>query len=207
MCCLPCRRSCSPGAVRRRLWRKHVQRTLFWIAATHRRSFRGRRLSAVRADKRGEIMRQLRPRSAVSAAADGAAALVACVVIARPRRGLAAFGSVLACVLLVVSFWVNPVMDSARSGADFVHRRANVRPGAGAGIRGVKEQYLLMGDARSCTSAIARWREGEQEAADAARWLSSSAGRQLIVSAALQGSVLPADAADSLGAEIAPNGF
>ena len=39
--------------------------------------------------------------------------------IARVWRGFMAYGGVLAVTLLIVSFWLNPVLNDARSGADF----------------------------------------------------------------------------------------
>ena len=125
------------------------------------------------------------------------AAFVACI-LARPRRGLAAFGGVLASVLLVVSFWVNPAMNSARSGADFMRRvEQTADPVRELGIVAAKEQYLLNAQRPIVHFGSRRWREGEQEAFDAARWLSRSPGRQLIVSSCHQGPVLHADAADA----------
>ena len=85
--------------------------------------------------------------------------------IARPRRGFLAFGGVLATALLIVSFWVNPQLNDARSGA--VVRRAHrascrsaarARPGRVQGaIRsaGAPPDRAL----RSC--ALARSRPGD----------------------------------------------
>jgi hypothetical protein len=110
------------------------------------------------------------------------AAFVACVV-ARPRRGLVAFGGVLASVLLVVSFWINPAMNSARSGADFMRRvEQTADPVRELGIVAAKEQYLLVAQRPIVHFGSRRWREGKQEAFDAARWLSRSPDRQPIVS-------------------------
>ena len=111
------------------------------------------------------------------------AALFICSVT-RPRRGLAAFGSVLASTLLVISFLVNPSMNSAQSGADFVHRVEQLAdPARELGIVAFKEQYLLNARRRIVHFGHARWREAEQEAFDAARWLSHGQRRQLVVSA------------------------
>jgi hypothetical protein len=113
----------------------------------------------------------------------GAAFLVC--ILAGPRRGLTAFGGVLASVLLVVSFWVNPEMNSARSGADFMrHVERTADPARELGIVAAKEQYLLNANRPIVHFGSRRWREGEQETFDAARWLSQSPGRQLIVSGA-----------------------
>jgi len=119
----------------------------------------------------------------------------------RPRRGLLTFAAILACILLVVSFWINPVMNAPRSGAAFV---ATIEQRAHAdgelGLVAFKEQYLLNMRRPVVHFGHARWREAEQEAADAARWLSESATRQLVVGEDVRKSCFPDAAATSLGA-------
>lgn len=110
------------------------------------------------------------------------AALIVCIWV-RPRRGLIAFGGVLASVLLVVSFWINPAMNATRSGAEFMrHVERTADPARELAIVAGKEQYLLNAQRPIVHFGSRRWREGKQEAFDAARWLSRSPGRQLIVS-------------------------
>lgn len=107
---------------------------------------------------------------------------MACV-IARPRRGFVAFGAMLTAVLLVVSFRINPVMNDVRSGTGFiadVQRAAD--PGRALGMVAFKEQYLLTIKRPVAHFGHARWREWEQEAADAAAWLAADPQRQLLVS-------------------------
>ncbi len=111
-----------------------------------------------------------------------AAGLVLVCVLARPRRGFAAFAGAVTCALLVISFWINPAMNDARSGKDFMARVEQLaKPNAPLGFVSFKEQYLLQARRPVVHFGHARWREGEQETKDAARWLAESPDRQLIV--------------------------
>jgi hypothetical protein len=88
----------------------------------------------------------------------------------------------LTAALLTVSYWVNPTMNSARSGAAFIQRVEQIDdPNAELGFVGFKEQYLLNVHRPIVHFGHARWREADQEAADAALWLSGSERRQLVV--------------------------
>lgn len=88
----------------------------------------------------------------------------------------------LASLLLVVSFWVNPAMNTARSGADFVHYIEELSdPNRELGFVAFKEQYLLNAKRTIVHFGHARWREAEQEAFDAAHWLHRDQRRQLVV--------------------------
>jgi hypothetical protein len=90
---------------------------------------------------------------------------------------------VLASVLLVVSFWVNPVLNENRSGAAFAARVEELAdPGAELGLVAFKEQYLLSIRRAVVHFGHARWRQWKQEAADAARWLADNPTRQVVVS-------------------------
>jgi 4-amino-4-deoxy-L-arabinose transferase-like glycosyltransferase len=109
------------------------------------------------------------------------AAMVVCA-IARPWRGFIAYAGVLATSLLIVSFWANPQMNDARSGADFAARIEDAAdPRQELGLVAFKEQYVLNARREIVHFGHARWREAEQEMADAALWLSSKPGRQLVV--------------------------
>ncbi|HKQ12974.1 MAG TPA: glycosyltransferase family 39 protein [Steroidobacteraceae bacterium] len=109
------------------------------------------------------------------------AAAVVCA-IARPRRGFLAFAGVLATSLLVVSFWVNPQMNDARSGASFVALiEKTADPQQELGLVAFKEQYVLNVRRSIVHFGHARWREADQEMADAALWLSEKPGRQLVI--------------------------
>jgi 4-amino-4-deoxy-L-arabinose transferase-like glycosyltransferase len=116
--------------------------------------------------------------------------LVATVVLivsslARPKRGVVAFCGTLASILVIVSFWVNPAMNAPRSGAEFVQRIETVAdPSRELGLVAFKEQYLLNLRRRPVVHfGHARWREAEQEAFDAARWLNDNPQRQLVIDA------------------------
>ena len=102
--------------------------------------------------------------------------------ITRPTRGLLAYAGLLTTALLTVSYWVNPKMNSVRSGAAFIARVEQIDdPSAELGFVGFKEQYLLNVHRAIVHFGHARWREADQEAADAALWLNGSEARQLVV--------------------------
>ncbi len=125
--------------------------------------------------------------------------ITACA-FAQPRRGLLAYVGVLAAVLLVVSFWLNPAMNSTRSGQDFVQRMLQTEdPHRELGIVSFKEQYLLNLDRTIVHFGHARWREGEQEIFDAAKWLSANGLRQLVVSDSARRLCFPNAQAKALG--------
>lgn len=137
----------------------------------------------VRDDKRTEIIAQYNLDPLGPMLLMAAAALTVCA-LTRPRRALWAFGGVLASVLLVISFWVNPAINSARSGADFVRRIEEAAdPARELGFVAFKEQYLLNARRPIVHFGHARWREADQEAFDAARWISRDQRRQLVVNA------------------------
>ncbi len=135
----------------------------------------------------------------------GPLVLIACCVlaicfIARPRRGVAAFSGMLLALLLVISFWVNPTLNTARSGAAFVDRlERTADPSRELGLVGFKEQYLLNMRRPVVHFGHARWREAGQELSDAARWLAGDARRQLVVDATAKDQCFPAAHAQPLG--------
>ncbi len=176
--------ACAPIAIEL-LRRASVQRTLFTIAAAVSGVCAAAAgYVAVRSDEGTEIAAHYSIDPLGPLLLMAGAALVVCI-LAGPRRGLTAFGGVLASVLLVVSFWVNPEMNSKRSGADFMrHVERIADPARELGIVAAKEQYLLNANRPIVHFGSRRWREGKQEAFDAARWLSQSAGRQLVVNGA-----------------------
>jgi 4-amino-4-deoxy-L-arabinose transferase-like glycosyltransferase len=154
---------------------------------------------SIREDKRAELI------SSYGLDPLGPAALIACAallicVITRPARGAIAYASVLASVLLVVSFWVNPVMNPTRSGQAFARRIEQLsNPAREIGIVAFNEQYLLQLRRPIVHFGHARWREREQEAFDAARWLSEDPHRQLIVTDYARTLCFPALRATDLG--------
>lgn|SRR5512138_81819 len=111
-----------------------------------------------------------------------AIAVIVMTLFASSRRGALVYCSTLSVILLVVSFWVNPAMNASRSGAAFVQRVEQVAdPERELAWVAFKEQYLLQLDRPIVHFGHARWREAEQEAFDAARWLNENPLRQLIV--------------------------
>ena len=109
------------------------------------------------------------------------AAAVVCL-IARPRRGFLAYAGAVTTTLLIVSFWVNPQLNAARSGAEFVARIEQAAdPRQELGLVAFKEQYVLNARRDIVHFGHARWREADQEMADAALWLSGKPGRQLVI--------------------------
>jgi hypothetical protein len=108
-----------------------------------------------------------------------------CCLITRIRLGFAAFFMSIGAALLVVSFWVNPVMNDARSGRAFVQtfesRTAQFKE---VGIVAYKEQYLLYLTRPLVNFGHARWQESEKESDDAATWMNTAPGRALIADAA-----------------------
>jgi len=161
-----------------------AQRFVFWIAATIATvTALGVPYLLIRADQRAEVLAtyDLDPLAPLITIA--VLTLLVCVV-ARPRRGFAAFAGLVTVVLLVVSFWINPELNEARSGRAFVERvERTARADAPLGFVAFKEQYLLNARRPVVHFGHARWREGEQETMDAARWLAESRDGQLVVSA------------------------
>jgi hypothetical protein len=108
-----------------------------------------------------------------------------CCLVTRIRLGFAAFFMSIGAALLVVSFWVNPVMNDARSGRTFVKRfESATAQFKEVGIVAYKEQYLLYLTRPLVNFGHARWREAEKESDDAAAWMNAAPGRALIADAA-----------------------
>jgi len=115
----------------------------------------------------------------VAIAAIGGLALV----VFRPARGAQAWVATLLAVTWVQGLWINPMINGARSGRDFVATiKAAAPPRAELGLLGYREQYLLYLN-RPITNFGHRRdsREGDQEADDAARWLNAAPDRVLVV--------------------------
>jgi hypothetical protein len=134
-----------------------------------------------RADKRADFVASYHIDPLGPLALIAVAAAVVCA-IARPRRGFLAYAGVLATMLLIVSFWVNPQINRERSGAEFVARiEQTADPRQELGLVAFKEQYVLHAHRQIVHFGHARWRDAEQEMADAALWLSEKPGRQLVI--------------------------
>ncbi len=122
-------------------------------------------------------------------------------LIARPRRGFQAYAGALTASALIVSFWVNPQMNEARSGAAFIARlEQTADPHQELGLVAFKEQYVLNARREIVHFGHARWREAEQEMADAALWLSRKPGRQLVINGEVRAKCFSHAPVQSLGA-------
>ena len=100
----------------------------------------------------------------------------------RLRQGWIAYGGVLACVLVFTGTVVYPGLNAVRSARDFTERVEQATVGIRElGLVQPKEQYLLQIRRPVYNFGHARWREKENEAADAARWLAGDPSRALVV--------------------------
>ena len=103
-------------------------------------------------------------------------------LVALWKKPILAWPAVLASVALVWSYWITPSIDGERSARDFIRRaQALVAPDTDLGLVAYKEQFLLYLNRPIVNFGHARWREGEQEAYDAAAWLNAARGRALLV--------------------------
>ena len=172
---------CAPY-LPRLLAKQSVQRTLFAVAAAIGTiGFLGVGFLWMRDEQRSAIVTlyDFDPLPPLALIALATALLCAWI---RPRRGALAFGAALTTVLLIVSFWINPAMNHARSGAAFMARVEQLASAdAPLGLTAFKEQYLLTAHRALIHFGHARWPEAEQEMWDAARWLNEGEARQLVV--------------------------
>ena len=180
--------------------RVSVERTMFWLAgAIGILCALGAGYLLVRPDKRVDVLTSYQIDALDPLIAIAIASAVVCA-LARPRRGFIAFGGTLAGALMIVSFWVNPAMNDVRSGRSFVTRvESTADPSRELGWVAFKEQYLLNAARPVVHFGHARWREAEQEAADAALWLSQDPSRQLVVSDRVRGACFSAARAAPVG--------
>jgi 4-amino-4-deoxy-L-arabinose transferase-like glycosyltransferase len=180
--------------------RRGAQRTLFVLAAIVSGLCGAAWIYlSVRADKLADIMTyyDIDPRWHLAAIAIASAAACA---LARPRRGFLAYAGMLATTLLIVSFWVNPQLNAERSGAAFAARiEQTADPQQELGLVAFKEQYVLTARREIVHFGHARWREAEQEMADAALWLSGKPGRQLVINDSARSACFPNAPVQALG--------
>jgi 4-amino-4-deoxy-L-arabinose transferase-like glycosyltransferase len=98
------------------------------------------------------------------------------------KKPLLAWPAVLAAVALVWSYWITPAIDGQRSARDFMRKaQALVPADTDLGLLAYKEQFLLYLNRPIVNFGHARWREGGQEAFDAAAWLNEQGGRMLLM--------------------------
>ncbi|MFM7396317.1 MAG: ArnT family glycosyltransferase [Gammaproteobacteria bacterium] len=103
-------------------------------------------------------------------------------VLAWKFKPLLAWPSVLACLTLTWGFGIAPQINGERSASEFIRRVTAVVPkNRELGLLAYKEQFLLYLDRDTVNFGHARWREGDAEAFDAARWLAGSEQRVLLV--------------------------
>jgi hypothetical protein len=92
-------------------------------------------------------------------------------------------------------------MNDMRSSAAFIaHVEQVADSGQELGLVAFKEQYLLNITRPVVHFGHARWREAEQEAADAAAWLADGPDRQLVVSESVRSLCFPDAQSQPLGA-------
>ena len=111
-----------------------------------------------------------------------ALSVVAVCLLARPSRGVLAYAGTATVVLLIISYWLNPMLDPARSSVQFVARvEQKTDVSRELGWVEFKEQYLLNLTRPIVPFGRASALESDQSIFDAARWLHEAPGRQLIV--------------------------
>lgn len=100
----------------------------------------------------------------------------------RCRRPVLAWPLLLACLTVAWGVGVAPQINGVRTGSTFMREvQARVPVGQTLGLVAYKEQFLLYLERPIVNFGHARWREGEAETRDAARWLSAGANRVLLV--------------------------
>jgi 4-amino-4-deoxy-L-arabinose transferase-like glycosyltransferase len=138
-------------------------------------------LGLIRPDRLADLAERYDVASVAPLVAIAAAGTVLLALL-RPRRGFAAWAGVLALVVVVQGFWINPMMNGARSARDFAEAvEQAVPPGAELGIVAYREQYLLQLRRPTTNFGHRRGFDPEQEDRDAARWLNEAPGRVLLV--------------------------
>jgi 4-amino-4-deoxy-L-arabinose transferase-like glycosyltransferase len=98
------------------------------------------------------------------------------------ERAPQAWAAVLGIIWLVGGWWLMPQINDARSARGFVAQLDKVAASERElGLLAYKEQFLLYLQRPTVNFGHARWREGPQEAYDAAFWLNGAPTRQLLV--------------------------
>jgi len=112
-----------------------------------------------------------------------AIAATAAWLIALRWRPLLAWPLVLVCLTVSWGAGIAPQINGERSASTFVRQMlAKVPREAELGLLAYREQFLLYLDREVVNFGHARWREGDAEAFDAARWLAGDRKRLLLVS-------------------------
>ena len=104
------------------------------------------------------------------------------IALFRVRDGWLSYAGVLGSVLALTGYMVYPRIDAVRSGRAFTDRVEQASAGvAELALVGAKEQYLLQIKRPSFNFGHARWREWQEEAADAAAWLALDSSRAVLM--------------------------
>lgn len=104
------------------------------------------------------------------------------VGLAAWRKPVAAFPAAIAALAVWFSYWLAPVMDGERSGADFTRQmQAQVTADEELALVAYKEQFLLYLDRPTFNFGHRRSFEGAQEAYDASAWVNAAPRRVLLV--------------------------
>ncbi|MGA0799038.1 MAG: ArnT family glycosyltransferase [Steroidobacteraceae bacterium] len=102
--------------------------------------------------------------------------------LAKWRKPLLAWPLVLACLTVHWGLAIAPQINSERSASGFMRSMlAQVPAGRELGLVGYKEQFLLYLDREITNFGHARWREGNAEAEDAARWLAGDPQNRILL--------------------------
>ena len=110
----------------------------------------------------------------------GASLIVWCACLR--WRPLFAWPAVLACLTVTWGVGIAPQINAERSASGFVATMLERAPrDRELGMLGYKEQFLLYLDREVVNFGHARWREGQAESNDAARWLADDPRRVLLV--------------------------
>jgi len=104
------------------------------------------------------------------------------LIFAARHAPLLAWPMTLGSLAIVFSYIFAPAMNGERSGSSFTHSTlAQLQAGEQLALVAYKEQFLLYLDRPVVNFGHRRWREGNQEAYDAAAWLNGAPGRVLLV--------------------------
>ncbi|MCC7199255.1 MAG: glycosyltransferase family 39 protein [Gammaproteobacteria bacterium] len=174
----------AAGAMLPALWRRPgVQRVGFAMAGVLALFAAGAAVyfGIIRPDKAQELADRYDVVSLAPLVAIATAALVLLIWL-RPARGLVAWAGTVAAVLVVQGFWINPMINGARSGRDFVAAVEQVGADADElALVGYKEQYLLYFTRPVISFGYRRWRTGGGDDEDAAAWVTARPGRWVLV--------------------------
>lgn len=163
--------------------RRAAQRTVFALAAAVvlLAAGAGVYLAVLRPDKLADLAERYDVSSVAPLFAIAAAGALLLAWL-RPARGLAAWAGLLAIVVIVQGYWINPMMNGARSGRDLMQALDQTVPDAReVGLVGYREQFLLQLRRPVNNFGHRRFSDPGQENRDAARWLNEAPGRILVL--------------------------